>query len=73
MAAGCNFWGWGGNARPVHESWQPDDPYTGDPAQEPQGLNSVFDVDAGTLAVIARWAKAMQVPAPALKTQHCTR
>lgn len=73
MAAGCNFWGWGGNARPVHESWQPGDPYTGDPAQEPQGLNSVFDVDAGTLAVIARWAKAMQAPAPAVKTQHCTR
>lgn len=51
LLAGCNFWGWGGEARPAHEIWQPGDPYTGDPAQEPQGLNSVFDDDT-TVALI---------------------
>ncbi len=46
LLAGCNIWGWGGEAIAVHEFWQPGDPYTGDPAQEAQGLNSVFAGDA---------------------------
>jgi mannan endo-1,4-beta-mannosidase len=46
LLAGCNIWGWGGEAQAVHEFWQPGDPYTGDPAQEAQGLNSVFAGDA---------------------------
>ena len=50
--AGCNFWGWGGQALPRHEQWQSGDDYTGDPAQEPQGLNSVFSTDKSTLKVI---------------------
>lgn len=50
--AGCNFWGWGGEAIPEHESWQPGDDYTGDPAQEAQGLNSVFLSDRQTLELI---------------------
>ena len=50
--AGCNFWGWGGLAKPRHEQWQVGDDYTGDPAQEAQGLNSVFASDTTTLAVI---------------------
>jgi mannan endo-1,4-beta-mannosidase len=50
--AGCNFWGWGGFANPQHEQWQVGDDYTGDPAQEAQGLNSVFASDSTTLAVI---------------------
>lgn len=50
--AGCNFWSWGGYAAPAHEFWQPWDDYTGDPAQEAQGLNSVFAKDASTLALI---------------------
>jgi mannan endo-1,4-beta-mannosidase len=45
VLAGCNIWGWGGEAVAVHEFWQPGDPYTGDPAQEAQGLNSVFAGD----------------------------
>ncbi|MCQ2335069.1 MAG: beta-mannosidase [Paludibacteraceae bacterium] len=49
---GCNFWGWGGEAVPQHQTWLPGDPYTGDPAQEDQGLNSVFAVDEGTLALV---------------------
>ena len=39
-------------AKPQHEQWQPGDDYTGDPAQEAQGLNSVFASDSTTLAVI---------------------
>ncbi len=50
--AGANFWGWGGLAVPLHENWQEGDPYTGDPAQEAQGLNSVFATDHSTLGVI---------------------
>ena len=50
--AGCNFWGWGGNAEPTHEEWQPGDDYCGDPAQEAQGLNSVFYSDTTTLEVV---------------------
>lgn len=49
---GCNFWGWGGYAQPGHTTWQPWEPYTGDPAQEPQGLNSVFAADSTTLKII---------------------
>lgn len=52
--AGCNFWAWGGSAvLPVgHVYWQPGNDYTGDPAQEQQGLNSVFCSDRSTLALI---------------------
>ncbi len=50
--AGCNFWGWGGFANPQHEQWMVGDDYTGDPAQEAQGLNSVFASDTSTLKVI---------------------
>ena len=52
---GCNFWGWGGEARPQHEQWQLGDAYTGDPAQEQQGLNSVFDCDSSTLEIIKKY------------------
>lgn len=50
--SGCNIWAWGGNAVPKHEQWLPGDDYTGDPAQEQQGLNSVFSSDASTLHLI---------------------
>ena len=52
--SGCNFWAWGGEARPQHEQWLPGDPYMGDPAQEQQGLNSVFSSDSTTLGVVNR-------------------
>lgn len=58
--AGCNFWGWGGFAQPKHEQWLVGDDYTGDPAQEAQGLNSVFVKDASTLKVIRSQVKRMQ-------------
>ncbi len=51
--AGCNFWAWGGFANPSteHIYWQKGDDYTGDPAQEEQGLNSVFSSDT-TIGII---------------------
>ena len=58
--AGCNFWGWGGFANPKHEQWQVGDDYTGDPAQEAQGLNSVFATDKSTLKVIRRQVGRMK-------------
>lgn len=45
LLAGVNCWAWGGEAQPAHRDWQPGDPYCGDPAQEPQGLYSVFGDD----------------------------
>ena len=42
---GANFWGWSGFAVPLHEQWESGDPYTGDPAQEAQGLNGVYITD----------------------------
>ena len=53
--AGCNFWGWGGDAKPQHEQWQVGDDYTGDPAQEQQGLNSVFITDKSTLQLVKKY------------------
>jgi len=58
--AGCNFWGWGGFAQPRHEQWQVGDDYTGDPAQEQQGLNSVFATDKSTLKIVKKQVKRMQ-------------
>lgn len=52
LLAGCNFWAWGGLANPRHTYWKKGDDYTGDPAQEQQGLNSVFASDTTTIQVI---------------------
>ena len=48
---GANFWGWSGFAVPSHEQWESGDPYTGDPAQEAQGLNGVYVTDS-TVGII---------------------
>lgn len=58
--AGCNFWGWGGYAKPKHEQWQVGDDYTGDPAQEQQGLNSVFITDTTTINVVEEQVNRME-------------
>ena len=42
---GANFWGWSGFALPRSEQWERGDDYTGDPAQEAQGLNGVYITD----------------------------
>lgn len=54
LFAGCNFWAWGGFAKhtPGHIYWEAWDDYMGDPAQEQQGLNSVFASDSTTIAII---------------------
>jgi mannan endo-1,4-beta-mannosidase len=52
--AGSNLWTWGGEGR-SHSSdarWVQGTDFTGDPPQEPQGLNSIFDVDTTTLEIM---------------------
>jgi mannan endo-1,4-beta-mannosidase len=58
--AGCNFWTFGGAGRPTvgHTFWAKGDPLLGDPPQEEQGLNSVFDVDT-TIAVIDKYNREL--------------
>lgn len=56
---GINFWGWGGYAQPRHSVWQPGDDYTGDPAQEDQGLYSVFATDSSTVGIIRRAVRSL--------------
>jgi mannan endo-1,4-beta-mannosidase len=50
---GANFWAWGGEGRAAAVKNSPT-VFLGDPPCEPQGLNSVFDTDKTTLAVIAQ-------------------
>ncbi len=53
VLAGVNFWGWGGLAgQSGDEYWKPGDDYCGDPAQEQQGLNSVYMADRSTVDLI---------------------
>ncbi|MFZ1072961.1 MAG: mannanase [Verrucomicrobiia bacterium] len=51
---GANFWTWGGEGRAG--AGEPDSAaaLTGDPFCEPQGLNSIFDTDKSTLAVVGQ-------------------
>ncbi len=58
MLAGCNFWAWGGYAKPAHASWQRWDDHLGDPAMEEQGLNAVFSSDS-TIQVIKSIAASL--------------
>jgi len=59
--AGSNFWGWGGEGRPLHDDfwWREGDHFTADPPQEHQGLNSVYDTDIETLTIINGHSKSM--------------
>lgn len=61
LFAGCNFWAWGGFAEqnPDHVFWEKGDDYTGDPAQEQQGLNSVFATDS-TVEIIKAENRKLQ-------------
>lgn len=60
--AGLNFWSWGGLAGQSETNiyWQKGDDYCGDPAQEQQGLNSVYVCDASTINVIKRGSEAIE-------------
>lgn len=52
--AGVNFWAWAGEGRNKNADyiWKNGDDFTGDPPHEPQGLNSIFDVDKTTIQII---------------------
>jgi len=55
--AGCalqavNFWAWAGEGRAAEKLGATATAFTGDPFFEPQGLNSVFDTDTSTRAII---------------------
>lgn len=56
--AGCNFWAWGGFGRPNNKFWKPWDDYIGDPAQEEQGLNAVFNTDS-TIQLIKEYTNKL--------------
>lgn len=62
LFAGLNFWGWGGLAGQSETNiyWQPGDDYCGDPAQEQQGLNSVYASDVSTTVIIKESSEAIE-------------
>lgn len=49
----ANFWAWAGEGRATAQE-NSAAKFLGDPPCEPQGLNSVFDTDASTLAVVGQ-------------------
>lgn len=53
----ANFWGYGGEGKAIHPDgkWNPGEPFTTDPPQEPQGLNSVFNGDKSTLEIVKKY------------------
>lgn len=61
VLSGANFWAWGGLAEQPqgHINWQEGDDYCGDPAQEQQGLNSVYVSDSSTLDIIRQASEAL--------------
>jgi len=58
--AGCNIWAYSGEGRATEGRlfWQPGDDYLGDPPQEEQGLNSVFDTDS-TIDLISGYNRSL--------------
>jgi len=58
--AGCNFWTFGGTGRPSPGDpfWSKGEDLIGDPPQEEQGLNSVFDVDT-TIGVVDKYNREL--------------
>lgn len=60
---GTNVWSWGGYGRAEHGDgeWRSGDTsYTGDPPQEPQGLNSIFDTDDATLQLMKQHGETIE-------------
>jgi mannan endo-1,4-beta-mannosidase len=60
--AGTNFWAWGGEGRGQHpdDKWLPGDQFVGDPPQEPQGFNSIYDSDSTTISILRDNAGKME-------------
>lgn len=70
--AGCNFWGWGGyaNQTPGHIWWEEGDDLCNDPAQEQQGLNSVYACDESTVEIIRNANRSLQTLRMEVPMQH---
>jgi mannan endo-1,4-beta-mannosidase len=61
VLAGCNFWTFGGVGRPAGDGnpfWSTGEDLLGDPPQEEQGLNSMFDVDT-TVGVVDKFNREL--------------
>lgn len=60
--AGCNIWSFGGTARPIPGQvfWKEGDDFMGDPPQEEQGLNTVFDSDKTTWTLIQSFTSVLK-------------
>jgi len=71
VLAGCNFWAYSGEGRSGGESifWEKGDDYLGDPPQEEQGLNSVFDTDA-TIGLVAEYNKLITNQVGRIETEE---
>ncbi len=69
VIAGANFWAFGGKGRAaagrVH--WKQGDDLLGDPPMEEQGLNSVFDTDKTTWAVIKKYSSLIKLASNKIK------
>lgn len=61
VISGCNLWSFGGLARPRQGQlfWKEGDDFMGDPPQEEQGLNSIFDSDASTWTLIRSFTSTL--------------
>lgn len=59
---GTNVWSWAGEGRSKNpeKKWETGDEFIGDPPQEPQGLNSIFDCDTATLIILKNHAVKMK-------------
>jgi mannan endo-1,4-beta-mannosidase len=57
--AGCNFWAFGGEGRPVRGQamWKVGDTWIGDPPMEEQGLNAVFDSDEAMWKLVVSYTQ----------------
>lgn len=62
IIAGCNVWAYGGTAKPKPGQifWKEGDDFMGDPPQEEQGLNAVFNGDSSTWKVITNYTKPVK-------------
>ncbi|MEO5909248.1 MAG: beta-mannosidase [Pelobium sp.] len=62
VVSGLNFWAFGGSSRPIDGQlfWKEGDDFSGDPPQEEQGLNTVFDNDKSTWKIIKKHTKKIR-------------
>jgi len=60
--AGLNIWSFAGTSRPVKGQifWKEGNDFSGDPPQEEQGLNSVFNNDKSTWKIIRSFTKSIK-------------